>query len=75
MDRSGNQREEDRPKPHLYRPVHEPEENNYPHSVIAVLKDGERVTKSASVGKIAKKEFKQIISDTSLVLRRPQANI
>jgi hypothetical protein len=47
----------------------------YPHSVIAVLKDGERVTKSASVGKIAKKEFKQIISDTSLVLRRPQANI
>jgi hypothetical protein len=50
-----------------------PEEDNYSHSVIAVLKDGQRVTKSADVGKKAKKEFKQIISDMSLVLRRPKA--
>jgi hypothetical protein len=73
VDRSGTQREQDRPKPHQYRPWHEPEENNYSHSVIAVLKDNERVTKSASVGKIAKKEFKQIISDNSLILHRPRA--
>ncbi len=73
VDLSGRQREQDRPKPHQYRPVHDPEEDNYSHSVIAVLKDGQRVIKSADVGKKAKKEFKQIISDMSLVLRRPKA--
>jgi hypothetical protein len=34
-----SERAKDKPKPHLYALVHEPEEENYSHSAIAVFKD------------------------------------
>jgi hypothetical protein len=68
------QREKDKLKPHTYHPVHEPYEDNYSHTEIAVVKDGKRVTKSSSIGELAKKEFRQIISDRSLVLLQPKPN-
>jgi hypothetical protein len=58
-------------KPHLYRPVHEPYEDNYSHSVIAVFKDGARVTKSRDIGAMAKREFRQLLSDKAEILFRP----
>jgi len=60
-------------KLHSYGPVHEPYDDNYSHTEIAVIKDGKRVTKSSAVGELAKKEFRQIISDKSLILRRPKS--
>ena len=59
-DLSSEQREEDTPKPHLYRPIHEPYDDNYSHSVIGVIKDGSRITKSRAIGEKAKKEFRPI---------------
>jgi hypothetical protein len=72
IDLSSAAREQDKPKPHLYRPIHEPEDDNYSHSAIAIFKDGERITKERQVGTNAKKEFRQIISDRSLILRHPR---
>jgi hypothetical protein len=70
-DLSGTQREIDRPKPHLYGPKHDPYEDNYSHTAIAVLKDGKPVTKSGDISPTAKKEFRQVVSDRSLIIRRP----
>ena len=69
-DRSSDQREP--VKIHSFGPVHEPYDNNYSHSEIAVFKDDVRVRKSSAIGEKAKKEWRQIISDKSLVLRRPK---
>jgi hypothetical protein len=71
VDLRSNAREQ--VKPHTYKPIHEPEEDNYSHSVIAVFKDDNRATKSVHVSETAKKEFRQIISDCSLVICRPVA--
>jgi hypothetical protein len=60
-------------KIHSYRPTHEPYDDNYSHSEIAVFKDDKRITKSSGVGEIAKKEFRQIISDKCLIVRWPLA--
>jgi hypothetical protein len=68
---AANQREQDKPKPHTYKPVHEPEEDNYSHSAMAVFKDGVRITKPNRVAPTAKKEFRQIISDKSMILLSP----
>ena len=70
-DRTTEQREI--PKVHSYRPVHDPDDDNYSHSEITVIKDGQRVTKSSMVGEKAKKEFRQIISDKSVMLKQPKA--
>ena len=60
-------------KPHLYRPTHEPYNDNYSHSAIAVFKDSQRVTKSAQVGEKAKREFRQLLSDKAIILLRPSS--
>ena len=67
------ERQANRPqKAHAYAPSHEPEDTNYAHSEIQVLKEGVRVTKSSQVAETVKKEFRQIMSDRCLILRAPQ---
>jgi len=58
-------------KPHLYRLRHDPFDENYSHSLIAVIKDGQPVTKSKQVGELAKREFRQLLSDKCVILLRP----
>ncbi len=72
-DRTSQQREAI--KVHNFRPVHAPCDDNYSHSEIAVFKDGTRVAKKGGVGERAKKEWRQIMSDRSLVLRKPKARV
>jgi hypothetical protein len=58
-------------KLHYYKVEHDPEEYNYAHTEIRVYKDGVRVKKSSQIGELAKKEFRQIISDRAFVLLNP----
>ena len=64
-------RPELQPKPRTYRPWHEPLDENYSHTEIAVFRDGMRVKKTSQISDEAKKEFRQIISDRSRVIRSP----
>lgn len=58
-------------KVHCFRPAHQPLEYNYAHSEIWTFKEGERITK-VSLPVTVKKEFRQIMSDRSLILHQPQ---
>lgn len=54
-----------------FRPVHDPEEENFAHCEIATFKDAQRVEKP-NLSATVKKEFRQIMSDRSLVLYQPE---
>jgi hypothetical protein len=58
-------------KLHSFFPIHDPIEDNYSHSEIRTFKDGARVTKG-SLPELAKKEFRQIMSDRSFVILKPR---
>jgi hypothetical protein len=60
-----------KPKPRTFRPSHEPFDDNYSHSEIAVFRDGVRVTKTSQISDEAKKEFRQIVSDRSRIIKSP----
>jgi hypothetical protein len=64
-------RQQDQAKPRTFLPWHEPYDDNYAHSEIIVFRDGIRATKTSHIGEEAKKEFRQIISDRSRVIRSP----
>jgi len=66
-------RQQDQPKRRAYRPWHEPYDENYPHAELAVYMDDRRLTKERQISEEAKKEFRQIISDRSRVIRQPNA--
>jgi hypothetical protein len=66
-------RQQDQPKPRPFRPFHDPYDENYSHSEIIVLRDGKRITKTSHISDEAKKEWRQIVSDRTRVIRPPQA--
>lgn len=54
-----------------FRPIHAPETDNYAHAEICVFAGDVRVLKQKAVGEMAKKEFRQIMSDRGLLLLPP----
>jgi hypothetical protein len=68
-----NPRQRHQPKRRTYLPWHDPIDDNYSHTEIAVLRDGRRVTDHNQITTEAKKEFRQILSDRSRVIRAPRA--
>ena len=59
------------PLAHSFFPSHVPEKENYAHSEIWTWRDGNRMPK-AKLPELVKKEFRQIMSDRSLVLHQPR---
>lgn len=57
-------------KPHSFYPAHVPLAENFSHSEIWTLKEGKRV--EGKLPSMVKKEFRQIMSDRSLVVSRPE---
>lgn len=60
----------DPPKPHSFFPGHVPEPQNYGHCEIWTFKEGVRVP-NAKLPETVKKEFRQIMSDRSVLLFAP----
>jgi hypothetical protein len=58
------------PQPHSFYPEHDPLPDNYPHSEIRTFRAGARVT-SSHLPETVKKEFRQIMSDQSVILLNP----
>jgi hypothetical protein len=58
------------PKPQSFRPVHDPESQNYPHSEIWAF-HGDVRTPASKLGDRAKKEFRSIMARQAIVLLRP----
>lgn len=58
-------------KPHSFYPAHVPEPTNYAHSEIWTFKDGAHVEIPKSLPETVKKEFRQIMSDRGVILRKP----
>jgi hypothetical protein len=56
--------------PHGFRPQHVPLSDNYPHAEIWAYRAGARIHKISS--SLVRKEFRQIISDRSFIILRPQ---
>jgi hypothetical protein len=59
------------PKVHSYFPGHVPECENYSHCEIWTFKEGVRVPNPKDLPATVKKEFRQIMSDRSVILRNP----
>ena len=59
-----------KPEPHWCKPAHVPEPDNYSHSEIWTFKPAGRVA-SGKLGSLAKKEFRQILSDHGVLLQEP----
>jgi hypothetical protein len=59
------------PKLHSFFPTHEPLADNYPHCEIRTLKEGQFV-ENGKLPELVKKEFRQMMSDRSVVLWQPQ---
>lgn len=62
----------DKPKPRCYRPWHDPYDDNYGHTEIAVYKEEDRLTNERDINSQTKKAFRQILSDRSRVVRLPR---
>jgi hypothetical protein len=62
-------------KYHDFIPHHDPMPENYPHCEIRVFKEGVRVTKDSQISKLAKKEYRTIISDKTLILIEPKTAV
>jgi hypothetical protein len=60
-----------KPKPHSFFPAHVPELTNYAHSEIWTFKDGAHVENPRGLPETVKKEFRQIMSDRGVILRKP----
>ncbi len=54
-----------------FRVEHDPLENNYSHSEVRTYKDGNHHRK-LEVNKTVKKQFRQILSDRTLLIRQPK---
>jgi hypothetical protein len=58
------------PKLQTFRPVHDPEPNNYPHSEIRAFHGNDR-TPAAKLGDRAKKEFRSKMARHAVIILKP----
>jgi hypothetical protein len=57
--------------PHQFIPEHVPEDLNYSHCELALVKDGKKVTGKVNPPEIVKKEFRTFMSDRALIMTPP----